>query len=307
MTVTTKKRSINTDIDWHKLVLDENAEGLQLIDSLAQQRFNPGVLAEEAATYVIERLADNSWQRCAHFKGKSQVKTFLHSLIVNLLEEFSRTRFGRPRPPAWLQRQGEIWIKIWKQLCLERQTLPELLQRYEQTDLYQSGWIKQVASVIKARIPNCGEYRFEAQTVDDIASVADSAINEQTSKSTADHLSNYKFELQAETEVFLVLRAVLQEQPTSEIFSEDKAKALNIQIGNQCDRLNELREALVLSDEEIVVLRMVYADGLSKTAVSRVLGLPSHQAGMIANKALRRIRSAIANCELDLASLLEKI
>jgi hypothetical protein len=307
MTVNSRKEFTYKVIDWRKLVLDDNALGLQLIDSLAQRRFNPGVLAEEAATYVIERLADNNWKRCSQFKGNSQANTYLRSLIVNLLEEFSRTRFGRQRPPAWLKRQGELWIKLWKQLCLERQPLPELLHRYEQTGLYQSGWIEQVVRVIKARIPSCGAYHFNVHNMDDIPNLASSFIDNQAIETPEDCLCKYQFELLAETEVFLVLRAVLQEQPSSEIFSEDSAKKLNTDVGNADDKLTQLREALVLSDEEIVILRMIYADGLSKNAVSRALGLPSHHAGMIANKAMNRIRNAVAQCELDLASLLERI
>jgi DNA-directed RNA polymerase specialized sigma subunit len=113
--------------------------------------------------------------------------------------------------------------------------------------------------------------------------------------------------LQAETEVFLVIRAVLQVEPSGDIFSEASVNKLNKDVGDVHNKLTQLRESLVLSDEEVVVLRMVYADGLSKKAVSRALGLPSHQAGMIINKAMTRIRSAVEKCELDLASLLENI
>jgi DNA-directed RNA polymerase specialized sigma24 family protein len=307
MTVDSRKEYTYKEIDWRKLILEDNALGLKLIDNLAKRRFNSSTLAEEAATYVIEHLADNNWQRCSQFKGNAQATTFLRSLIVNLLEEFSRTRFGRQRPPAWLTRQGELWIKLWKQLCLERQPLPELLHRYEQSGLYQIGWIEKVARIIKARIPSCGEYRFDMHNIDDIPNLASSLTDDQAFETPEDHLCKYKFELRAETEVFLVLRAVLQVQPSSDIFSEDSAKKLNTDIGNADDKLTQLREALVLSDEEVVVLRMIYADGLSKKAVSRALGLPSHRAGMIANKAMNRIRSAVAQCELDLASLLEKI
>jgi DNA-directed RNA polymerase specialized sigma24 family protein len=307
MRVDTGKQSTYAEIDWRKLVLDESAQGLELIDSLAKRRFNHGVLAEEAATYVIEHLAENNWQRCSNFKGNSQAKTYLHSLIVNLLEEFSRKRFGRPRPPAWLKRQGELWINLWKQLCLERQSLPELLHRYEQTGLYQREWIEQVARVIKARIPRCGEYRFEAPNMDSITNLTSLDADNQVIETPEDHLCRYPFEMRAETELFLVIQAVLQVEPSNDIFSEASVKKLNNDVCDVHNKLTQLRESLVLSDEEIIVLRMVYADGLSKKAVSRALGLPSHQAGLIVNKAMTRIRSAVEKCELDLASLLEKI
>lgn len=314
MTVSENAPADKRTVDWRNIVLDSSAEGLQLIECLANRRFNPGVLADEAATYVLEHLAENNWQRCATFKGDSQAKTFLQKLIVNLLEEFSRKRFGRPRPPAWLLRQGELWVKLWKELCLERQPLAALLHRYEQAELYQGAWVQQVARVIKARIPNCGEVRFEATSVEDIAALSDQASSDPVNSATEPQYEiqpetccGHNFELQAETELLLVLRAVLQQPPSTDAFAAESMQKLDAEVAATKHKLDKLRQALALSDEEIVMLRMTYCDGLSKTAVSRALGLPAHRAGLIIKGALDRIRQAVELCELDLSSVLAKV
>ncbi|MGI9304693.1 MAG: hypothetical protein ACR2RB_18600 [Gammaproteobacteria bacterium] len=299
-------------VDWRSLVLDSSAEGLKLIECLAKRRFNTGVLADEAATYVLEHLSANNWQRCSQFKGNSQAKTYLQTLIVNLLEEFSRNRFGRPRPPAWLVQQGELWVKLWKELCLERQPLPALVDRYEQAELYRGSWVQQIAKVIKARIPRCGEYRFEATNVEDIAAVSDQAsggalASDPQYDAQPDSLCGYDFELRAETELLFVLRAVLQAQPCAESFSQQRARQIDAEVEVSANKLDKLRRALVLSDEEVVVPRMTYCDGLSKAAVSRALGLPAHRAGLMINSALNRIRDAVELCQLDLRSVLGKV
>ena len=52
------------------------------------------------------------------------------------------------------------------------------------------------------------------------------------------------------------------------------------------------------------MLRMIYVEGLSKSATSKALGLPAHHAGRIVNEALQRIGTALNQCGLDLESLI---
>jgi len=309
MTVSQDASTDASAIDWQKIVLEPSSEGVRLIEKLAERRFSSYVLADEAATYVLERLSENNWQICAQFKGNSQPKTYLHTLIVNLLEEFSRKRFGRPRPPAWLKRQGQLWVNLWKELCLERQSLPELVHRYEQSGLYQGAWVRQVGKVIKARIPRCGEFRFNEVSAADIASVSDHAAVNKEAQSELQHActGDYEFALRAEAELLLVVQAVMDPDPTAQCFSKELAQRLNNESSIYAEKLQSLQHALQLSDQEIVVLRMIYCDGMSQSAVSLALGLSTHSMRVMLGNTLSRIRDAIAECELDLHSLLGKI
>ena len=75
--------------------------------------------------------------------------------------------------------------------------------------------------MIKARIPRCGEPRFEAVAVEDIASLeTQGGVNMQsvsediaTPGQAQGDSCGYDFELKVETELLLMLRAVMQEEP----------------------------------------------------------------------------------------------
>lgn len=303
-----------SNIDWKEVVIGRQGEGIKIIEHLAERRFNRGPLAEESVNYVLEKLSHDNWQLCSSFKGNANAKTFVRRIIVNLLEEFSRKRFGRPRPPAWIQRKGGIWVKLWKELYLERQLLPSLIDRYASQGLYEKSWIQTVATIIKARIPSCGQANLEAICVEDIVGASNQAIMENrhsplqsTSSISGDDEQGYDFELSAQAEIILTLQAIMEEPLSSTLFQsvstndlEDKAQSYN-------DRFKQLTKEVELSDEETILLRMVYRDGLSRTAAAKALGLNNYQTNVLLNKTLKRMRTAIEGCGIDLESLLVKM
>jgi len=88
---------VSSDVDWKSLVFESG--WMQKLDQLAAKRFGAGGLAEEAGNYVIEQLSNDNWASLTSFKGQCKPETYLHTVTNNYLEEFSRKRFGRPRPP----------------------------------------------------------------------------------------------------------------------------------------------------------------------------------------------------------------
>lgn len=288
----------HSNTDWATLVFDQKF--LNAIDKLASRRFGDGGLAEEAATYVIEYLSLDDWQRCYSFKGNSKPTTFLVTLASNAIEEFSRKRFGRPRPPTWLQELGELWVKLWRSLCLERQPLPALLDRFTTRGFREPEAVTQAAKVIKARIPNCGHSSRDDEGVDDIDALSDSV---QTQHHECDH-DLPECDNPFEAELLTMIRALVNPDVQAGDF-EETAVTHNSHLAESLKpQLTQLKEALQLNDQEKVMLRMIYVEGLSKSATSKALGLPAHQAGRVVNDALQRIAGALQSCGLDLDSMI---
>ena len=280
--------------DWSILVFDPVF--ISSIERLAVRRFDAGALAEEAATYTIEFLSADDWSKCRQFQGKSKPTTFLYTLCNNAIEEFARKRFGRPRPPRWLSDMGELWVRLWRSLCLERQLLPSVLDRLTQNNLRERSEVAQAAKVIKARLPNCGEVIMDSLGVDDIDSVSDAVQDQSTGHSdNKDTLDQPRYQ-----DLLRMVRATIDPDVCCSSFNND----------TDCDNaashtcMTTLREKLRLNDQERLLLRLIYAEGLSKTAASRALGLQDHQAGRIVNNALERIAAVISESELDLDTAL---
>lgn len=288
------------NIEWAGLVFDDAF--MLAVDKLAVRRFGEGTLAEEATTYVVEYLSADDWGKCRAFQGKSKPRTFLYTLTGNAIEEFSRKRFGRPRPPTWLQDLGELWVKLWRSLCLERQVLPAIVDRFVKSGFRESGEVEQAARVIKARIPTCGQSNRDSVGVDDIQAVSDAAQAEEEHHCGEEVL---EFENPFHAELIMMIRGIVSPSVTTDYFSQTTAVQCDSLAQQNQSRLQQLREAIALTDQEKVMLRMIYVDGLSKTATSKAMGMPAHQAGRLVNEVLQRIGEALTQCELDLESLLE--
>ncbi len=58
---------------------------------------------------MMDKLAEEDWRRLRAFTGQSTLTTYIGALSLRLLEDFARIRFGRVKPPSWVQRLGGIW------------------------------------------------------------------------------------------------------------------------------------------------------------------------------------------------------
>lgn len=285
-------------MDWATLVFDQRF--LNSVDKLANRRFGEGGLAQEASTYVLEYLSADDWQRCNAFKGNAKATTFLVTLASNAIEEFSRKRFGRPRPPTWLNELGDSWIKLWRSLCLERQALPAIIDRFCSKGFREPDAVQQAAKVIKARIPTCGQSSRDDEGVEDIDALSD------THQAESDDCCGEQpeYDNPFEAELISMIRAIVSPNPQTTDFQGENSQKIDKLAAAQKSNLASLQEALKLGDQEKIMLRMIYVEGLSKSATSKALGMPAHQAGRIVNDALERIGSALQNCGLELDDLL---
>lgn len=167
--------------------------------------------------------------------------------------------------------------------------------------------IENIMRTIKARLPNCGQVTGDHTTVDDIGSLSDSMDTGNT-----DEEHSYTHEQQLHAEILLMLRTLDTDNThklSDEAITADVADSGTT--NTEPDPLNsqrqQLRKELALSNEERVILKMIYLDGLPKTTVSKALGIPEYQSGRIANKVLQRITTVLAKYNIYFENLLNKI
>lgn len=259
-------------IHWPDIVLENN--WLQQLEQQAMRRFVEPVTAEEAATFVLGKLSEDDWARCKTFRGQSQPTTFLYSLSARLLEEFSRQRYGRARPPQWLQQQGELWVRLWKAICLERHTTEHVMSRIEHQD---ADIIATIIRAIKARLPWCGASNLP---------VPEEYLNESEAfagDSLEDALSATHLE-----DTLALLAAILEDQ---DAFAEVEVS-----------QIEKARAALTLDDESLLMLKMHFQDGLNFASIARALGVPKHQPGRQIKQSLIQINQALESAGLHLRS-----
>lgn len=260
----------HTEINWPELVFSETVQAR--IRALSEQRFGKTSDAEVAGDYVLEHLAAGDWQICRKFRGKSKPETYLYTLSVNLIEEYARKRYGRVRPPQWLKQLGELWVTLWKLLCLERQPIPVVIERLSGRGetLRAADELLSITQTIKAKLPWCGQHTGEVAMPEDLDSLHDETGCDDTPSEAQERF------------LLLLHQVVLRNDPEDEsAVPADTAMA------------TLLREQLQLSAEQRLILKMAYQDGLKFSAIARHLDMPTHQPARIAKKTLAQIRDLL--------------
>lgn len=289
-------------VDWHSIIL--NQAWLARLDNQALKRFGQAGLAEEASDYVLQQLADDNWNKCNTYTGKSKPETFLYILSNNLIEEFARKRFGRPRPPQWLKREGDLWVSVWKMVCLERQLVESVIDRLVHQGNRQQTLIAAIIKTIKAKLPWCGSSNREIpQSMicrygnDEEETTAEDTIETDTLEQQLDQ-NQLDENLLTISQLFSFLTCPSN---TNNYNQQENLQALAI---NQA-QLNLLQQAIQLTNEEQLLLNMVYQQGLKLKVVAQALNMPNYQPGRLLKGLLQRIEQALVTINLPMATLKE--
>ena len=253
-----------------------------LVNRLARKRFSDETLAEEAALWVLEQFEAEEWRTFSEYSGSARLKTYFSSVVYNRLEDFSRKRFGRVRPPQWLKKLGGVWMYLYRLLCLERFPFEDALHRT--ADRYPRLGVEQIeptAERILGAIPSCGQAQGRTVDLD---------VNELTSESTTAALI-----LEGkERELFLSgLYQMLVGGPENEKTMEAVASLADCR--------------LELSPEERLLLKLCHREGYTVTEAGRKLGLSRFQAHGKMRRVYKRVREMFerAGCHDEIRLLLD--
>lgn len=247
------------------------------INRLAERRFGRGSLAEEAALAVLDGLEANGWQRVSCFRNQASFSTFLLAVSARLLEDFSRKKFGRVRPPLWVKRFGGMWEKLFAALCLERLPLVDavavVMQRQENADPAE---IETAAHQLLARIPDCGIFRGRE------TSFTEDNCPGEPDEDDAPHQS-------------------VEEREQSGLFAAVYQLILGQEVTEADQKLLDgwCQTQFFLKSDERLLLKLCYQDGLTVSRAGAMLGLNRFQAHGRMRRLLVRIKEAFAESGLD--------
>lgn len=277
-------------VDWHLIVL--SPEGFNRLAKLASARFSAVEDAEEATTFVIDKISENNWRKLSGFSGNSKPETYVYSVFVNLLEEFSRKRFGRIRPPEWIKRESGIWLQVWKKICLERQPIPAVIDEFCAKEKRAPDFVSAIIKTIKSRLPWCGvKYRTKPVAHQD-------EYQEETELITGNEALEGDVDRQ-ELENSLFLLSELFEN----LIGPSNSVSKEINTRETTDTVLMIRERMQLEEEEVLILRMAYQEGLKLNVVARALGMPSYQPGRILKRLFKNLHDELTQIGFDTADL----
>ncbi len=259
-------------VDWKERTLSH----WDKINALALRRFGRGPFAEEAALAVIESLEADDWQRVRAFSGQASFTSFVMAISARLFEDFSRKRYGRVRPPLWVQALGGIWQKLFQVLCLERLPVNDAVEVVHQRQVAtEKNTIETAAYELLSRIPDCGMVRgLEVAYEDEVPFEGESGGQGPAGT----------FESREQKELFqAVFQLVLgQEQ-------DDVGEGL-------LKKYHMLK--ITLAPEEKLLLKLCYQDGLGVSEAGEMLGMTRFQTHGRMRRLLQRLQAEFQRCGL---------
>lgn len=268
-------------VDWQEFFFAPGANWPERLQARARRRFGDSADAESAYTYALRRVSEDGWKRLREgYAGRGPPDSFLGITFVNLLEEYAVRKYGRRRPPAWLQRLGLMWKRVYELLCLKRQMPEAIVTTLGPTAPGGNDEVRSAIREVRGRIPDCGAYVGETPVDDGHLTGYGDEQNPQPPAALEDR------------EVLMVLgalRGLLAESSDGDA----QASGLLSEAGVEARELPRLREALSLSDEERLLLKFVYLEGMSIARAARQLPLHEQKVRRMHKNLMQRLQEVL--------------
>lgn len=266
---------MNTSHNWQQ----QATAHWPLINRLAAHRFAQETLAEEAALFVMDKLAEEDWRRLRAFTGRASLPTYIGALTLRLLEDFSRQRFGRLKAPAWIRRLGGIWETLFRLLCMERLGPDAAVAQLTTRQSCATAIAEQAAYQMLGELPSCGSHRGQQVEL--------AELPEDLPIDTEEGLSQPEEHLEtAEREQCLqVLGRILFAEEESAIDAPRLERLLGLRIS--------------LEPRERLLLKLCFRDGLAVVEAGRMLGWNENQVHGRLRRLLERLRQDFAKAGLE--------
>jgi hypothetical protein len=237
------------------------------LDALAKRRFPKDEnLAHEALLYVLKNLEADDWRQVCTWRGSGHFLPFMTTLASRLLTDFTRTKFGHLRKPVWLAEKSDpLWDLAYRLLIVENYTRHEVIERLSLGEPQRERWfIEEVVTTIRRRCPREPQYREPSTEAG--AEQADVELSPEE-----------QLRIQ-EKEVLEALSAYLQ----------GDAPSITPRVS---ELLARLKGYLHLSEEDRLLLKLRYQEGLKMAAIVQLLNLQGDPYKRL-NKLIAQLRQA---------------
>ena len=209
---------------------------LKKIEAVCKRRFPNENDADQCYTFIIDGLKASDYKRLRSFQGKSSLKTYLFTVMNALASDFKRKKYGRKRIPKAVTKIGEWAEAVYRLVCWQKYSFPEAYDIAIIQGLFSgalSDFLSKTDSIRRAPCPENPEFMGLNHQSGDPFL--------QVSDTTANPL----------------------DQLIEGLESERKFKAVNI-----------IREVTAsLSEEDQLLVRLIYGSDQSVSAASKVVGL----------------------------------
>jgi len=248
---------------------------------LALKRFpNDNDMGDQALSYVLDKLEEQEWQRVIGWDGCGSFATFLAVLVTRLMTDFVRMKFGYHRPPTWIkEKQDVLWQRAFKLCTVDKYERREAIETLcSSTSEMSREEIEEMVSTVYSKCTKQARFsegNIDIDQVEESSSEDDDGIQE--------NISNKQL-------LEVLLEYIQADSSQVDTLVDDSIK----------DLLSHLKESINMSDEDRLLLRLRFCEGLKVNEISKMLHLESNLYKRI-NGLIEDLRNACHQCGLEAA------
>lgn len=224
------------------------------IQALSKRRFPQSEnLAEEAMGYLLVHLEANNWRRVRTWQGLGEFLPFITTLASRLLTDFAREKFGYVRKPTWLANQSDVmWDTAYRLIIIQDYGRHEAIELIATQYPTRERWfIEEVVSTVLIR---CSKRPIFTEP--------NAPLDQAQGKAALASMPEEQLVAQDKER----LEALVEYLQTGAHTTESLPQRVR-------ELLNHLTEHLHLTEEDRLLLRLRYVDGLKMEAIVKLLDL----------------------------------
>ncbi len=223
----------------------------------------------------------------------------IFAIFKNELVSVKRNRLGYPRPRQWLREFSQLGQDLFEWICLKKMPRREVIERATE-QRHEASYADVVttsgdASTLSALVEHVIDRMNEVRECDGVRPETDSIDGEHTPQFEDESAHT---ESHADSEQIKRLLSVLLGSSDQNAQLQEKAAT----------RLRTLRLALTeksaLTDEDLLVLRCYYYQGMSQNEVAKLVGKPLQRVVRQREAAIKRIQETLESYGLTRDALL---
>jgi RNA polymerase sigma factor (sigma-70 family) len=156
-------------------------EILRKIEAVCKRRFSAENDQNECYVFVIDSLKADDFKRLRAYKGRSNLNTYIYSLVNSLVIDFRRKRYGRRRIPVGVAKLGKWAETVYRLVCWQKFSLGDAYEFVRIGGLFEGSYVQYMKEIAPIRNVPCRE-NPAFQSLDTLGgsplhSVADSGSN----------------------------------------------------------------------------------------------------------------------------------
>lgn len=265
-------------IDWQALFFDGEERWPHRLQRLAERRLGKDPSDAEAAyNFAFDAVSADDWRRLqAGYKGLGSPQGFLGVTLARLVDDYAVQKYGKKRPPKWLQRLGGYWKRVYEFLCVKRMEKEAVVAALCARGEFVPEDIRYAISQVRSRVPGCGQRYGEVPEAPETLDREAGGATDPSVETAADEIS----------EVLGILSGLVGAAAPSAA-AQPRAFPLS------SARLTRLRDCLGVSDVERLLLRLVYHDGFAVARAARSLKMHEQNARRMHKRLVSRMRACL--------------